>query len=159
MIYLWCFPWVVLQRLGLGLLIVLGLMFIHPSSDENGRMGRLWQTLILSKWKPVFEFLPLESAIRHNQAGYYKAYAHQYKIYWVMLDVIRLTCEDLLKTDKNVQIKRLELILPLIGKNNKITIRQLEAPCNVSSKTIQRDLAKLRAENRIQRKGSLKSGH
>lgn len=48
-------------------------VFIHPFSDGNGRMARLWQTAILSKWKSIFEYIPVESQIEKFQAEYYKA--------------------------------------------------------------------------------------
>ena len=54
-------------------------VFIHPFSDGNGRMARLWQNILLYQWRNIFEYLPIESKIYKYQNEYYKAISECHK--------------------------------------------------------------------------------
>ncbi len=74
--------------------------FIHPFADGNGRMGRLWQTLLLSQWRPVFAYLPVESLVHAHQSEYYRALQQSTRdtdcapFIEFILSMIRDACEE-----------------------------------------------------------------
>ena len=89
--------------------------FIHPFIDGNGRMGRLWQTLILKEAYPVFEYLPIEKLIKNRQADYYDALGksddsgESTLFIEFMLEIILEVIEELLNT-QNISLSNKERI-------------------------------------------------
>ena len=95
------------------------LELIHPFADGNGRVGRLWHTLLLSKWNPSFAWLPVESMIHDHQQEYYDAInasnnaGESTEFIEFMLSVIKAALVDAIKTSDILSD----------GKLNKATIR------------------------------------
>ena len=144
---------------------------IHLFSDGNGRIGRLWQSVILNSYDSVFSLLPIESIVRDHQDEYYKAIELstetgestpfiEFMLEMILKSMLNMKNDNVPKNvPKNVPIKRLNKIVELIDKNRDITIVELAWLLEVSDKTIKRDIAKLKEQNRLTRVGSLKSGH
>ena len=139
--------------------------FIHPFSDGNGRIGRLWQSVILYHWKEVFSSIPTESIIRDNQEKYYTvleeagSLGESTPFVEFMLEVILKTLENVPKdVPENVPKERGELILNSMRENPTITVRELAQLLKVNEKTIKRDIEKLKEEHKIERIGSARKG-
>tara|TARA_Y100000296_G_C5159036_1_gene250793 strand:+ start:718 stop:1737 length:1020 start_codon:yes stop_codon:yes gene_type:complete len=160
--------------------------FIHPFADGNGRMGRLWQTLILSRWHPLFLSLPLESVIKEHQQAYYQALeqadqqADSTPFILFMLSVIAQTLAQNapvsaplnapvnagmdagLTVSANVDISGLktpDAIIALLAANPALTRQQLADIIGKDLRTIGRALSKLQLAGKVIRVGSDKTGH
>ncbi|AFD06875.1 Fic family protein [Solitalea canadensis] len=135
--------------------------FIHPFMDGNGRMGQLWQPVILKDKYPVFEFLPIETLIKKEQKSYYKALAlsdslgHSTPFIEFMLNIIKQALEELLQS-QNISLTgkdRIQLYKNDIGLNNFSRQEYMRYFKTISSATASRDLKDAVAEKIIEKTG------
>jgi Fic family protein len=139
------------------------LEFIHPFEDGNGRMGRLWQQLLLMEASPIFEYIPIESLIHQNQKKYYLA-LEKSDVKGESTDFIEFSLEMILKSLKEfsgeiVSAKpkaddRIDLAADYFKSQTFTRMDYLKLFKEISTATASRDLAQAVASGLLNIKGT-----
>ena len=146
--------------------------FIHPFQDGNGRMGRLWQTVILKEWKSIFAWLPVETIIKERQAEYYIALNSSDTsadstafIEFMLTAILDEINKHIDSQDKKVTVKvtakvtaNQKKIIAELQKNPYMTQKELSEIIGISLKSIKENMKKMQENNILRRVGADKNG-
>ena len=151
------------------------LEFIHPFADGNGRLGRLWQTLILSRWNALLAWLPIEEVIRSRQQGYYESLGQADRqgdlepFVAYQLEAIHDALRSEISSEKGSEISSEigatpgtaidALILRDLTAEPTLSARRLAERLQLSQRAVEKHLAALQRAGRLQRQGSPRAGH
>lgn len=123
-------------------------VFIHPFSNGNGRIARLWQNILLYKWNKIFLYLPIESRIHKYQNGYYKAIANcnnkgdSTEFIEFILKMIDETLDDALVVQRiplNQETININKLLDCLEKNVPLSANEIMQKLNIKSKNTLRN--------------------
>ena len=134
--------------------------FIHPFTDGNGRTGRLWQTLILSRWREIFKNLPIENIVYKYQQEYYRAIAVSGGVDGCtpFIEFILGVIAEVVSPQEQPILSTQERILRELQRSPQITRNELAQIIGVSPDGVKYHLQKLSKEGIIRRIGSTRSG-
>ena len=145
--------------------------FIHPFADGNGRIGRLWQSLILGRLNPIFEHLPVENMVYSNQQAYYHAINRSSDlgdsgpfIDFMLEEILNALVDHQGKSNADIADEKglnyqQQRVLGYLRADRHTTAAKIAADLDMSARQIERMLANMKAKGIIRRIGANRNGY
>ena len=145
--------------------------FIHPFADGNGRIGRLWQSLILGRLNPIFEHLPVENMVYSNQQAYYHAINRSSDlgdsgpfIDFMLEEILNALVDHQGKSNADIADEKglnyqQQRVLGYLRADRHTTAAKIAADLDMSARQIERMLADMKAKGIIRRIGANRNGY